>query len=107
MARRDGDRGRQAAASVGAILQNGARGRNLRMVAVAKSAASALNEEVQGGNFGSSASVRPQLPPSMTQGVEVLGAAEDPFARAQAIVAHDGEIAFDAIVPPIVQTSLF
>jgi len=31
----------------------------------------------------------------------------DPFARAQAIVAHDGEIAFDAVVPPIVQTSLF
>ena len=31
----------------------------------------------------------------------------DPFARADLIVAHDGAHPFDAVVPPIVQTSLF
>jgi len=31
----------------------------------------------------------------------------DPFAHASYVVAHDGEHAFDAVVPPIVQTSLF
>ena len=31
----------------------------------------------------------------------------EPFARAGLIVAHDGEHPFDAVVPPIVQTSLF
>ena len=32
---------------------------------------------------------------------------EDRFARAERIVAHDGPHAFEAVVPPIVQTSLF
>lgn len=31
----------------------------------------------------------------------------DPLAEAQRIVAHDGDHAFEAVVPPIVQTSLF
>jgi cystathionine beta-lyase/cystathionine gamma-synthase len=31
----------------------------------------------------------------------------DPLARAMAILAHDGEHAYEAVVPPIVQTSLF
>jgi len=31
----------------------------------------------------------------------------DPIERARLIVAHDGDNAFDAVVPPIVQTSLF
>ena len=31
----------------------------------------------------------------------------DPFERASSIVAHDDVIAYDAVVPPIVQTSLF
>ena len=35
------------------------------------------------------------------------GLAEDRFARAERIVAHDGPHAFEAVVPPIVQTSLF
>ena len=35
----------------------------------------------------------------------ILG--EDRFARAERIVAHDGPHAFEAVVPPIVQTSLF
>jgi cystathionine beta-lyase/cystathionine gamma-synthase len=34
-------------------------------------------------------------------------ASSDPIARAAMIVAHDGGIAYDAVVPPIVQTSLF
>ncbi|MFO1151886.1 MAG: PLP-dependent transferase [Alsobacter sp.] len=34
-------------------------------------------------------------------------AADDPITRATLIVAHDGPIAYDAVVPPIVQTSLF
>lgn len=33
--------------------------------------------------------------------------AEDPITRATLIVSHDGAIAYDAVVPPIVQTSLF
>lgn len=33
--------------------------------------------------------------------------ADDPFERARLIVAHDEPHAFDAVVPPIVQTSLF
>ncbi len=33
--------------------------------------------------------------------------ADDPFRRASVIVAHDDGNAFDAVVPPIVQTSLF
>jgi cystathionine beta-lyase/cystathionine gamma-synthase len=31
----------------------------------------------------------------------------DPLARAMAILAHDGEHAYEAVVPPIAQTSLF
>ena len=31
----------------------------------------------------------------------------DPIARASLIVAHDGANAYDAVVPPIAQTSLF
>jgi cystathionine beta-lyase/cystathionine gamma-synthase len=34
-------------------------------------------------------------------------APDDPIARATLIVSHDGPIAYDAVVPPIVQTSLF
>ncbi len=37
----------------------------------------------------------------------MTGLAEDRFARAERIVAHDGPHAFEAVVPPIVQTSLF
>jgi cystathionine beta-lyase/cystathionine gamma-synthase len=33
--------------------------------------------------------------------------AADAIARAQLIVAHDGDIAYNAVVPPIVQSSLF
>ena len=33
--------------------------------------------------------------------------ADEAFARAQLIVAHDGDIAYNAVVPPIVQSSLF
>ena len=33
--------------------------------------------------------------------------ADDAFARAQLIVGHDGDIAYNAVVPPIVQSSLF
>ena len=33
--------------------------------------------------------------------------ADDAIARARLIVAHDGDIAFNAVVPPIVQSSLF
>jgi cystathionine beta-lyase/cystathionine gamma-synthase len=33
--------------------------------------------------------------------------ASEAIARAQMIVAHDGDIIFDAVVPPIVQSSLF
>ena len=36
-----------------------------------------------------------------------MNAADDRFAEAERIVAHDGPHAFDAVVPPIVQTSLF
>lgn len=35
------------------------------------------------------------------------GHGADPFARAAAIVAHDADLVGDAVVPPIVQTSLF
>lgn len=38
---------------------------------------------------------------------EVDPVAIDPIERARRIVAHDGAIAYDAVVPPIVQTSLF
>ena len=36
-----------------------------------------------------------------------MTATPDPFERTGLIVAHDGAIAYDAVVPPIVQTSLF
>ena len=36
-----------------------------------------------------------------------MSAAPDRFAEAERIVAHDGPHAFEAVVPPIVQTSLF
>ena len=35
------------------------------------------------------------------------GRLDDPSERARLIVAHDDANAFDAVVPPIVQTSLF
>ena len=36
-----------------------------------------------------------------------MSAPHDRFAEAERIVAHDGPHAFEAVVPPIVQTSLF
>jgi cystathionine beta-lyase/cystathionine gamma-synthase len=36
-----------------------------------------------------------------------MSASVDPLARAMAILAHDGEHAYEAVVPPIAQTSLF
>ncbi len=36
-----------------------------------------------------------------------MSTSADPLARAMAILAHDGEHAYEAVVPPIVQTSLF
>jgi len=36
-----------------------------------------------------------------------MSTSADPLARAMAILAHDGGHAYDAVVPPIVQTSLF
>jgi cystathionine beta-lyase/cystathionine gamma-synthase len=36
-----------------------------------------------------------------------MSTSADPLARAMAILAHDGEHAYEAVVPPIAQTSLF
>jgi len=36
-----------------------------------------------------------------------MSTSADPVARAMAILAHDGEHAYEAVVPPIAQTSLF
>ncbi|PVE23616.1 hypothetical protein DC522_15090 [Microvirga sp. KLBC 81] len=36
-----------------------------------------------------------------------MSTSADPIARAMAILAHDGNHAYDAVVPPIAQTSLF
>ncbi|WP_445503739.1 PLP-dependent transferase [Microvirga sp. G4-2] len=36
-----------------------------------------------------------------------MSTSADPLARAMAILAHDGNHAYDAVVPPIAQTSLF
>jgi cystathionine beta-lyase/cystathionine gamma-synthase len=36
-----------------------------------------------------------------------MSTSTDPLARAMAILAHDGEHAYEAVVPPIAQTSLF
>jgi cystathionine beta-lyase/cystathionine gamma-synthase len=36
-----------------------------------------------------------------------MSIAADPLTRAMAILAHDGDHAYDAVVPPIAQTSLF
>lgn len=36
-----------------------------------------------------------------------MSISDDPLTRAMAILAHDGEHAYDAVVPPIAQTSLF